>query len=132
MPKSLEITDAEWLIMLALWEKGSATASEITDSVRRERDVSGQTVKTLIRRLVDKKCVAYAIDPDDSRVYHYRALIRKEDAVRRKSEEFVSKVYQKNAGELLAHFVEHSGLSEDELLRLQSIVKRKLGEKQEK
>lgn len=112
--------------MRVLWDKGSATASEITSVMRRERDVSAQTIKTLIRRLVDKHIVGYAIDPDDSRVYHYRPLIRKDEAVRQKSEAFVSQVYQNDAGEFLAHFVENSGLSEDELMRLQQIVKKKL------
>lgn len=122
------ITDAEWLIMRALWDKGSATASEITAEVRRERDVSGQTVKTLIRRLIDKRIVGYAIDPDDSRVYHYRPLVRKDEAVRRKSAAFVSHIYQSDVGGFLAHFVENSGLSEEELLRLQQIVTKKLKE----
>lgn len=128
MRKSGEISEAEWLVMLALWDAGSATAAEITDAVRRSRDVSGQTVKTLIRRLIDKGFVGYSIDPDDSRVYHYRALIRKDEAVRRKSDAFVSQVYGKNAGDLVAHFVESGGMSEDELLRLQLLVKRKLDE----
>ena len=126
MRKSADITDSEWVIMRVLWDRGSATASEITASVKRERDVSPQTIKTLIRRLVDKHIVGYAIDPDDSRVYHYRPLIRKEDAVRRKSETFAAQVYQNNVGDLVAHFVENSGLTEEELLQLQRVVKKKL------
>ena len=120
------ITDAEWLIMRALWDKGSATASEITAVVRREREVSSQTVKTLIRRLIDKHVVGYAIDPGDSRVYHYRPLIRRDEAVRQKSEAFVSQVYQNDLGEFLAHFVENGDLADDELVRLQHIVRKRL------
>ncbi len=129
MDKSSHITDAEWLIMRALWDLGSATASQIVAMVKRERDVSTQTVKTLLRRLIDKHFVAYAVDPNDSRIYHYRPLIRKEEAVKQKSEAFVSQVYQSNVGEFLAHFVENSGLSEDELMQLQLLVKKKLNEK---
>lgn len=123
------ITDAEWLVMRALWETGSATTSVITERVRLEREVSPQTVKTLLRRLIDKHLVGYAIDPNDSRVYHYRPLVRKDEAIRQKSETFVSQVHQSNVGDFLAHFVENGGLSEDELLRLQRLVKKKLNAK---
>lgn len=115
--------------MRALWETGSSTTSVITEKVRLEREVSPQTVKTLLRRLIDKHLVGYAIDPNDSRVYHYRPLVRKDEAIRQKSETFVSQVHQSNVGDFLAHFVENGGLSEDELLRLQRLVKKKLNEK---
>lgn len=128
MDKSKNITDAEWLIMRVLWDMGSATASEVVAAVRHERDVSPQTVKTLIRRLIDKQAVGYAIDPGDSRVYHYRPLIRKDEAVKEKSEMFAAQVYQSNVGDLLAHFVENGKLSEDELVRLQRMVAKKLTE----
>ncbi len=116
--------------MRVLWDLGSATISQIVAAVLQEREVSPQTIKTLLRRLIDKHLVAYAVDPNDSRVYHYRPLIRKDEAVRQKSEAFVSQVYQSNVGEFLAHFVENSGLSEDELARLQYIIKKKLNEEQ--
>lgn len=123
------ITDAEWLVMRALWDRDSATASMITEAVRRERPVSAQTVKTLLRRLVDKRLVGYEADPDDSRVYHYRALITWDDAVKQKSAAFISQVYQSDVGGFLAHFVENGGLSDEELLRLQQTVAKRLDKK---
>ncbi len=126
MPKPANITDAEWNIMLVLWDRGSATVSEITGDVKQDRDVSTQTVKTLIRRLIDKGLVGYAIDPHDSRIYHYRPLVRKEEAVEQKSDAFVAQVYQSRVGDLIAHFVEKGDLSEDEVRRLQSMLKKKL------
>ncbi len=128
MEKPGNITDAEWLVMRVLWEEGSATASHITATLSREREVSAQTVKTLLRRLVDKRLVAYTVDPDDSRVYHYRPLIGKDEAVRQKSEAFVSQVYQRDVGGFLAHFVENGGLSKSELERLRELVAKRLDE----
>jgi BlaI family penicillinase repressor len=131
--KRENITDAEWLVMRALWDADGDedvnTISPLSDAVRRERDVSMQTVKTLLRRLIDKKLVAYEVDARDARVYHYRALIRRDEAVKQKSDEFVSHIYQSNAGEFLAHFVENSGLSQDELLRLRHAIEQKITQK---
>ncbi|MCD8349346.1 MAG: BlaI/MecI/CopY family transcriptional regulator [Planctomycetaceae bacterium] len=126
MNKPANITDAEWNIMLVLWDKGSATISEITATVKRDRDISTQTIKTLIRRLIDKELVGYAIDPHDARIYHYRPLVRKEEAVEKKSDAFIAQVYQSKVGDLIAHFVEKGDLSEDELVSLQSMLKKKL------
>lgn len=129
MNNSANITDAEWLIMRVLWEEETATASHITATLSREREVSPQTVKTLIRRLVDKGLVAYTVDAEDSRVYHYRPTIGKDEAVRRKSEAFVHQVYQSDVGGFLAHFVENGGLSKSELERLRQLVAKRLDEK---
>ncbi|MCC8179379.1 MAG: BlaI/MecI/CopY family transcriptional regulator [Planctomycetes bacterium] len=126
MDKSAHITDAEWLIMRALWDQGSATTAEITAAVKRERDVSTQTVKTLLRRLIDKDLVGFTVDADDSRIYHYQPRIEKTDAVRQKSDAFLSTVYQSNVGEFITSFVENSGLSKEELLQLRKIVTKKL------
>lgn len=48
--------------MRVLWDLGSATISQIVAAVQQERDVSPQTIKTLLRRLIDKHLVAYAVD----------------------------------------------------------------------
>ena len=131
MKKANNITESEWPIMRVLWERGSATAAEIVTVVTGERDVAMRTVKTLLRRLVAKEAVAYAIDPVDSRIYHYRPLIRKEAAVREKSDGFLAQIYQNRVGDLLAHFVEDSGLTEEELSALGDIVQKKLKEKRQ-
>ncbi len=130
--KQENITDAEWLVMQALWDAdtdadaGADTISALADAVRRERDVSIQTVKTLLRRLIDKNLVRYAVDRNDARIYHYHPLIRKDEAVQRKNEEFISRIYRNDAGEFLAQFVESGGLSKEELLRLRRAVEEKL------
>lgn len=126
MRKTNNITEAEWPIMRVLWERGSATAAEIVDAVTRERDVSMRTVKTLLRRLVAKKAVAYAIDSDDSRIYHYRPLLEKNAAIREKNESFLSQVYQNKIGDLLTHFVKNEDLSREEMIALQDILREKL------
>lgn len=125
MRKKAGITEAEWPIMKVLWAKDMATAAEIVDSVTRARKVSMRTVKTLIRRLIAKGLVAYAVDEHDARVYHYRALISREEGVRDKNLSLLNLVYEGKAGDLLAHFVENATLSSGEIDRL----RRQLDEK---
>jgi BlaI family penicillinase repressor len=122
MMKSHNITEAEWPIMRVLWTNGSATAAEIVDAVTGERDVAMRTVKTLLRRLIAKKAVAYAIDPEDSRIYHYRAVIKKDEATRTKNRNFLASFYQNNIGELLTHFVNDASLTDREIAELQTTL----------
>lgn len=132
MAKGHQITEAEWPLMQVLWARQTATAAEIVDAVTRERDTSMRTVKTLLRRLVAKQFVGFTVDADDARVYHYHPLTTREEAVGNKYASFAAQVYQDNVGELLAHFVEEAGLSENELGRLHDIVQRKIKEKRAK
>ncbi len=130
MKTSHNITEAEWPIMRVLWENGSATAAEIVDAVTGERDIAMRTVKTLLRRLVAKHAVAYAIDPDDSRIYHYRAVIKKDEAIQTKNRNFLANFYQNNVGELLGYFVGETALSDEQITELQQLLdskKRKRG-----
>ena len=127
MEKTYNITESEWPIMLVLWERGSATAAEIVAEVTSGRDVSMRTIKTLLRRLIAKKAVAYAIDPDDSRIYHYRPIVSRDAAVRQKSRSFLAQVFQNRVSDLLVNFVQEGDLSDEEIKRLQDILKKKGG-----
>ena len=128
MKKSPDITEAEWPIMKVLWERDSATASEIVEEVTRERPVSMRTVKTLIRRLVAKDMIAFTVDERDSRVYHYRARLSREEGLARKNQTLLNLVYDNNPGELLAHFVKNANLDKKEIAELQALLRRKLEE----
>jgi BlaI family penicillinase repressor len=116
------ITEAEWPIMRVLWEHESATAAEIVGAVTGERDVAMRTVKTLLRRLVAKKAVSYDVDPGDSRIYHYRASITKDEAIQTKNRDFLASFYQDNVGELLARFVGDTDLSDGQIAELQKAL----------
>ena len=52
----VNISEAEWQIMEILWKKGRLTAAEIIDRAK-DTGWSESTVKTLIRRLNEKKII---------------------------------------------------------------------------
>lgn len=116
------ITEAEWPIMRVLWASGSATAAEIVGIVTDERDVAMRTVKTLLRRLIAKKAVAFSIDPQDSRIYHYRPVIKKEEAIKTKNRNFLANFYQNNLAELLSRFVGDPGVTDEQIIEMQKIL----------
>ena len=87
-----------------------------------------RTVKTLIRRLMAKKAVDFRVDERDSRIYHYRALVSKEDIVGSKGSNFMGLVYGNDPLEMLTGFVTDAKLSKAEIEKLEAILKAKKAE----
>jgi BlaI family penicillinase repressor len=54
----MKLTEAEWQIMNALWQKHPATARNIMERLDRRVDWAYTTVKTLLTRLAEKKAVS--------------------------------------------------------------------------
>ena len=49
-----EISDAEWEVMRIVWTLEQAYTSDIIAALKEKKDWSESTIKTLIRRLVNK------------------------------------------------------------------------------
>ncbi|HNY79865.1 MAG: BlaI/MecI/CopY family transcriptional regulator [Sedimentisphaerales bacterium] len=56
----MKLTEAEWQIMKALWEKHPATAREIMERLPAGVKWAYTTIKTMLTRLVDKQVVSEA------------------------------------------------------------------------
>jgi len=54
----MKLTEAEWQIMNALWQKHPATARNIMERLDRRVNWAYTTIKTLLTRLVEKKAVS--------------------------------------------------------------------------
>lgn len=124
------ITDAEWPIMQVLWQADSATAAEIVREVTKQRGTSMRTVKTLIRRLMEKGAVEYKVDERDSRVYHYHAALDRDAVVKQKSNNLLRMAYNNEPSGLLLHFMRDYKLTDNEINMLEQILKAKKDEKE--
>ena len=128
MAKRHTITEAEWPIMNALWDKGTATSAEIIDAVTSGRDVSKRTLKALINRLIHKGAITFTKDERDSRVYHYQACVSREEAVQDKSALYLGMVHANDDMSLLTHFVKKAKLSSADIAELYGLLKEKENE----
>lgn len=54
----MKLSDAEWLIMNALWKQYPATAREIAENLPGENQWAYTTIKTLLARLAAKNAVS--------------------------------------------------------------------------
>jgi BlaI family penicillinase repressor len=53
----MKLTEAEWLIMNALWEGHPARAREVSERLPGDVNWAYTTIKTMLSRLVEKKAV---------------------------------------------------------------------------
>jgi BlaI family penicillinase repressor len=77
------------------------------------------TIKTMLHRLVKKGVLTY--EPQGNR-YVYRSRVRRSDCVRQASRSFLERVFDGESSSLVAHFLQNSKLSADEIAHLRRIL----------
>ena len=116
---NLQITDAEWAVMEAVWERDEQAAGDLIATVLQSRDWNHRTIRTLLARLVDKGAVAVRIDGNR---HLYRASVSKADCVRSAAKSFRERFFAGDLKSLLLHFVEHDEISPEELEALRQAI----------
>lgn len=114
------ISEAEHAVMEVLWDRGTASASEVCDSVCETRDWSLATVKTLLSRLVQKGAIE---TKPDGRRFLYSPLIARADYVGGESRRLVDRLFGGRAASLVAHLAETEALSEDDVSEIEALLK---------
>ena len=119
-PPAERISDAEYAVMDALWEKSPLSAADVCEQVCAERDWSMPTVKTLLSRLVAKGVIA--TEPDGRR-FLYTPLVERADYVGSESKRLVERLFGGRAAPLFAHLAESESLSEEDLTEIEALLK---------
>lgn len=109
---NLQITDAEWDVMQAVWLDDDQAAGEIIAEVQITRDWNHRTIRTLLARLVEKSAVEVRID---GAKHLYRAAVSKQECVRSAAKSFSERFFSGDVKSLLLHFVENEQISKAEL-----------------
>jgi len=111
------ISESEWKVMEKIWELNPITAADVVGSLQGTADWKGQTIRTLLSRLVKK---GYVRMFQQGNFYLYIPLVDREQVVKEESEGFLNRVFAGSAKPLMLHFVEQGKLSSqerDELLK---------------
>ncbi|MCR5771794.1 MAG: BlaI/MecI/CopY family transcriptional regulator [Butyrivibrio sp.] len=124
MPREEQLpSESEWMIMEVLWRCGhDLTSSEITDRLPRSSKMTQRMVRVLINRLCKKGMLTYTVDPDDSRVYHYKALRGRDECQKAKSSAFANSYFEGNRLSAAFALLDKEQLSEEQINELENLI----------
>jgi BlaI family transcriptional regulator, penicillinase repressor len=109
----------QFRIMQVLWDRGRASAREITEALNEAEPVAHSTVQTLLRQLEAKGAVGHEAQ-ERTFVFHPRL---KEDKVKRTAaRDLLDRVFGGNVGSLVAHLLKQERLSRAELDELHRLI----------
>ena len=113
-----KITDAELELMKVLWAaKTPITQNQLTSTLSQTHDWNVNTIKTLLRRLCQKKAVAQ----EKREVFYYYPLVGQEALNQYQTQKLIDKLYAGSAKTMVAALVEHNQLKRDDVEDLQKM-----------
>ncbi|MEQ8767490.1 MAG: BlaI/MecI/CopY family transcriptional regulator [Planctomycetota bacterium] len=115
-------TPAEWKVLRIVWERGECAARDVVEAGREEHGWSTSTVKTLLRRLVEK---GHLKTRRVGNSFLYRPGRSTFAALRRAADDLLASAAQHTVGPLLAYLLRRSQLNAKELDELRSLLDEK-------
>ena len=116
------LSGAEWKVMKIVWELQKGMAREVYTIAAAHHGWSPATVKTLLRRLVDK---GYLHTTKVGNGFVYRPAQTAIAILRAAADTLLGNAVQGTTGPLLSHMVETSSLSEEDLDSLRKLIEDK-------
>jgi BlaI family penicillinase repressor len=113
-------------ILGVLWDRGQATAREITDALQADGPIAHSTVQTLLRQLEKKGAVDHRVD---DRTFVFRPRVTRDEVTSAAAEDLLSTVFDGSAVGLVAHIVKHEDLSRGELDAIRRLIDQKEDER---
>jgi predicted transcriptional regulator len=111
-------------IMLVLWDKGQATAREITDTLNQAGPIAHSTVQTLLRGLEKKGAITHDVEQGayGVRTFVYRPLKNQETVRGNATREILERLFDGSPEELISYLLEHEQFTAEESKAIRAII----------
>lgn len=120
------ISEAEWEVMKVFWKQSPATANDVMNELRNDKEWKPATVKSLINRLLKKKALDFH---KEGKTYLYSPLVSEEECVKAESKSFLRRLYGGALKPMFVQFLKDEKLTEEEIKELKYLLDKKSGEK---
>ena len=108
--------------MTVVWERAPVAATTVAEVLERKRHWTLATVRTLLRRLVNKGTLA---QQPEGRRHLYKPLVTLEECARRESESFLDRVVGHAPFATILHLVQKAELSGADIQELRRTLRQK-------
>ena len=114
-------------VMNALWDLGSATVTEVLDTI--PDDLAYTTVLTILQRLKRKGHVRHE---DEGQAHRYFPLVQREEAQDSAIQRVTRKLFSDSPELLMTRMVNKGGLTKDQLRDLRDLLDERLKKRGDK
>ncbi|RYF91992.1 MAG: BlaI/MecI/CopY family transcriptional regulator [Caulobacteraceae bacterium] len=111
-------------IMQILWERGHATAREITEELNRRKSEAQEptahsTVQTLLRKLEAKGAVTHTAQ---ERTFTFHPVPKEEEVTVNATRDLLARIFNNSAYGLVSHLIRHEKISPTEMRQLRELI----------
>jgi predicted transcriptional regulator len=117
--RSPALTDAEARVMSVLWQRQTATVSDVVATLQKGRAVNYSTVQTILRILETK---GYVTHEKVARAFVYRPAVDERQARQRALRHLVARLFNDSPSLLVLNVLEDEAIDATELKRLKKII----------
>jgi BlaI family penicillinase repressor len=115
----LRLGKVQTQIMEILWQRGQATAREVTEELARTRPLAHSTIQTLLRKLEAKGAITHE---RRDRVFIFRPLYQRSDVMTSATRDLLARVFNGSVYGLVAHLLQHEEIAPEERERLRKLI----------
>jgi predicted transcriptional regulator len=117
--KSSTLTEVEQRLMEIMWERKSATVSEVLAKLSEDRKVAFNTVQTMLRILERKGYLKHKIQ---GRAFRYYPIVDRGQASTSAVKHLLKRFFDGAPGKLAINILENERLSSDDLAKLKRLI----------
>jgi BlaI family transcriptional regulator, penicillinase repressor len=115
----MRLSDAEWTVMRAVWNRAPASARDVLDEVGEETGWAYTTVKTLLARLVEKGALS---EGRQANVNIYEPRITRNEARGSALRSLLDRAFDGTFGSLFQHLIKEERLSARDVRTLERML----------
>ena len=119
--KRVPLSKGELDVARALWELGEGTVGQVSEVVKKQREIDYSTVHTYLRRLEEKR---YVRTRRLGRYKLYSAQVRPRQVIRETVQDLMNRLFDGEAFALVDHLIRDHGLSEEDTRKLRKTLAR--------
>ena len=109
-------------IMQVLWDKGQATAREITSLLNQEQEIAHSTVQTLLRQLELKGAISHQ---RENRTFVFRPLVEQDRVVESEIRQLKNRLFSGSAMGLMSYLLKQETIAPDEMNEIKRLIQEK-------
>lgn len=117
--KNVAISEAESVVMEALWKNHPMSAEEVSADLLHQQDWQEATVKTLLNRLLKKGAIRAE---KEGRRFLYSPVLKREQWILSESKGFLDRMFGGKVAPLVAHFSQQKKLSKQDFADLKRLI----------